>query len=145
MTRTMLDLVSRGIQTVHVSRLFPFWYDEPRVDPENVALRDAEEYKIEKIIDDTIDERPKRQWTFKVRWQGYDESEDTWSSWDDLKDVAALQTYLRENGHGSAIPKSHQRLMDRKPRVPKKNNSMDAASFQSLDKTPTKRKHPTGP
>ena len=50
----------RGIQTVHVSRLFPFWYDESRVDPENIALRDAEEYKIEKIIDDTIDKRPKR-------------------------------------------------------------------------------------
>ena len=141
----VLDLVSRGIQTVHVSRLFPFWYDESRVDPENIALRDAEEYKIERIIDDTIDERPKRQWTFKVRWLGYDESEDTWSSWDDLKDVAALHTYLRENGHGSAIPKSHQQLMDRKPRVPKENNSMDATSSQALDKTPTKRKRPKGP
>ncbi len=50
----------RGIQTVHAIRLFLFWYDESRVDPENIALREAEEYKIEKIIGDTIDKRPKR-------------------------------------------------------------------------------------
>jgi len=63
----VLDLISQISQTVHISQLFPFWYDESRVDPENIALRDAEEYKNEKIVDDTIDERPKRQWTFKVR------------------------------------------------------------------------------
>jgi len=37
---TVLDLVSRNAQTVHVSRVYPFYYDPSRVDPENVALRD---------------------------------------------------------------------------------------------------------
>jgi len=136
----VLDLISRISQTVHVSRLFPFWYDESQVDPENVALRDAEEYKIEKIVDDTIDERSKRQWTFKVLLQSFNESQDTWSPWDDLKDVEALHTYLRANGRGSDIPKSHQTLMDRKPSIPKKNKSADATSSKVLEKSPKTRK-----
>jgi len=41
---TVLDLVSRNAQTVHVSRVYPFYYDPSRVDPENVALRDTEEF-----------------------------------------------------------------------------------------------------
>jgi len=57
---TKIGVNLRGIQTVHAIRLFLLWYDESRVDPENIALRDAKEYKIEKIIDDTRDKRPKR-------------------------------------------------------------------------------------
>ena len=62
------------------------------------------------------------------------------SPWDDLKDVEALHTYLRANGRGSDIPKSHQTLMDRKPSVPKKDKSADATSPKVLEKSPKKRK-----
>ena len=30
---TVLDIVSRRTQVVHVSRLYPFFYDDTRVDP----------------------------------------------------------------------------------------------------------------
>ncbi len=36
----LLDLVTRKVNTVHVSRLHPFMYDKLLVDPENVAIRD---------------------------------------------------------------------------------------------------------
>ena len=76
---SVLDIVSRRIHEVHISRLFPFFYDDTRVDPETIALRDSEEFVVESIIDDTIDtEIPKTQWQFRIRWKGYDESEDTW-------------------------------------------------------------------
>ena len=38
----LLDLVSRQSHSVHVSRIYPFWYDDTRIDPENIALRDTE-------------------------------------------------------------------------------------------------------
>ena len=53
----LLDLVSRQSHSVHVSRVYPFWYDDTRVDHENIASRDAEEYVVDRIVDDTIDER----------------------------------------------------------------------------------------
>jgi len=64
---TVLDIVSRRTQVVHVSRLYPFFYDDTRVDPENIALRDSEEYVVESILDDTIDKKiSKRHWQFRV-------------------------------------------------------------------------------
>ncbi len=135
----LLDLVSRQSHSVHVSRVYPFWYDDTRIDPENIALRDAEEYVVDRIVDDTIDDRPKKQWTFKVHWKDYDESEDTWASWDDLKDVEALHIYLREHDQSHAIPKSHQKLMDKKPAIPKKT-STESTSPLVIEKSPPKRR-----
>ena len=110
----MLDIVSRRTHDVHISRLYPFFYDDTRVDPESIALRDSEEFVVDSIIDDTIDtEIPKTQWQFRVRWKGYDESEDTWNSWDSLKHVEALHSYLRTAGFSKYIPLSHQQPSDK--------------------------------
>ena len=65
---TVLDLFSCNAQTVYVSRVYPFYYDQSRVDPENVALRDTEGFVVESIVDDTIDEQSKRKWRFLVSW-----------------------------------------------------------------------------
>jgi len=112
---TVLDIVSRRTQVVHISRLYPFYYDDTRVDPENIALHDSEEYVVESILDDTIDKNvPKRHWQFRVRWKGYDEDEDTWNSWDSLKHVEALHIYLRQAGLQNYIPLSHQIPSDKK-------------------------------
>jgi len=35
-----LNLVTRTVDTVHVSRIYPFLYDPEVIDPENVAIRD---------------------------------------------------------------------------------------------------------
>ena len=55
----------------------------------------------------------KTQWSFKVRWAGYDETLDDWLEWDDLKNVEALHDYLRKNNLAKHIPKSNQRLEDK--------------------------------
>ena len=36
----VFDLINRKVDTVHVARLYPLFYDPERVDPENVAIRD---------------------------------------------------------------------------------------------------------
>ena len=117
---TLLDLVTRRTEVVHVSRLYPFQYDSTRTDPDKIAYLDKNEFVVEKIIDSTIDDNiPKTQWQFLVRWEGYGEEDDLWLSWNELKHVKALHNYLRDNGHAKAIPHSHQQLSD-KTKLPKK-------------------------
>jgi len=83
---TLLDLVSRRTEIVHVSRIFPFKYDSTRTDPERIAYRDKEEFVVEHIVDAEIDLNvSKVHWQFQVRWKGYDESNDLWLPWSELK------------------------------------------------------------
>ncbi len=114
---TILDLVTRRPETVHISRIFPFIYDSTRVDPENIALRDREEFEVERILDDTIDvSLSTRHWQFQVLWKGYDISEASWVSWNTLKDVGVLHEYLRLKGLSQYIPLSHRKPEDNKKR-----------------------------
>jgi hypothetical protein len=62
--------------------------------------------------DDT--EIPKTKWQFRVRWKGYDESEDTWNSWDSLKHVEALHIYLCKAGLQQYVPLSYKIPSDKK-------------------------------
>ena len=111
----LLDLVARKVDTVHVARLHPFLYDPEIIDPENVAIRDHGEFIVEEIVDALMDQAlPKTQWSFRVRWQGYDESCDEWLDWNQLKHVEALHKYLRKNNLVKFIPKSGQ-LSEDKP------------------------------
>jgi hypothetical protein len=110
----LLDLVARKVDTVHVARLHPFLYDPEVIDPENVAIRDQGEFIVEDIVDALIDQSvPKTQWSFRIRWQGCDESCDEWLDWNQLKHVAALQKYLRRNDLAKFIPMSGKLLEDK--------------------------------
>ncbi len=65
-TYELLDLVSRKIDTIHVSRIYPFKYDPTTVDPENVAIKDQGEFIVERIIDSIIDKNlPRTTWSFR--------------------------------------------------------------------------------
>jgi transposase InsO family protein len=138
----LLDLVARKVDTVHVARLHPFLYDPEVIDPENVAIRDQGEFIVEEIVDALMDQTlPKTQWSFRVRWQGYDDSCDEWLDWNQLKHVAALHTYLRKNNLAKFIPKSGQLLEDkplRKKLVVKKDTVVAEVE------TPTKRAGKSG-
>ena len=95
--------------------MFPFLYDETKVDPENIALRDREEFVVGEILDDTIDlSLPTKLWKFLVLWKGFDVQEASWVSWNNLKDVGVLHQYMRSKRLGRYIPKSHQKPEDRK-------------------------------
>ena len=140
----LLDLVSRTVDTVHVSRLYPFLYDPKWVDPETVAIRDQGEFVVESIVDSLIDEKPKTQWQFKVRWAGYDESYDEWLDCNSLKNVEALHKYLRQNKLAKHIPKSNQLLGDKpvaRQKVPVDKNVVITDENTSIDKRVVKRKN----
>jgi len=137
----LLDLVSRTVETVHVSRMYPFLYDPKWVDPETVAIRDQGEFVVESIVDSLIDDMPKTKWQFKVRWAGYDESYDEWLEWNSLKNVEALHTYLRKNKLAKHIPKSNQLLEDKPVPRRKVQENQNALDNTSVDKRVDKRRN----
>jgi len=112
---TVLDLVTRRAEVIHLSRMFPFLCDATKIDPENIALRDREEFVVGEILDDTIDlSLPTKLWKFLVLWKGYDIQEASWVSWNNLKEVGVLHQYMRTKRLGRYIPKAHQKPEDRK-------------------------------
>ena len=102
---TLRDLVQDKNISVHISRLKEFEYDPLHHDPLAIAAKDNEEDEIESIIRHTGDPRRKTSMDFLVRWKGYDESEDLWLPWSELRTNNALHTYLRQNGMEKLIPK----------------------------------------
>jgi hypothetical protein len=101
------DLVQNKNIPIHVTRMKAFEHDPRRVDPLTIAAKDYEEFEIEYIVTHSGNPKRKSDMDFQVRWLGYDESEDSWLPWSEVRNVPALHTYLRENGMTKLIPKEH--------------------------------------
>ena len=106
---TLKDITTDKEFKVHISRIKPFYYDELKVDPFEVAAKDLDEETIETIVDHTT-HRLKSRMDFKVRWLGYDERHDLWLPWNKLRDNTMLHKYLFHNGMAKLIPREHRKL-----------------------------------
>jgi hypothetical protein len=104
---TLHDLVQNKNISVHVTRMKNFEHDPRRVDPLTIAAKDYEEFEIEKIIAHSGNPKRKSDMDFLVRWLGYDESEDSWLPWSEVRNVPALHAYLRIKNMSKLIPKEH--------------------------------------
>jgi transposase InsO family protein len=105
---TLQDITTGKNQEVHISRLHPFYYDDTKVDPAEIARKDLDEEVVEAIVDNTT-HRSKSKMDFRVRWEGYDSSHDLWLPWRDLRDNPKLHKYLNDNGMSKLIPKEHRK------------------------------------
>jgi hypothetical protein len=106
----VLNLASRKEETVHISRLKSFYFDSLRVDPTDIANRDRGLYIVSKIVDHApVKPRLKSEMTFRIRWEGYTESDDSWLPWKELLHNVALHKYLNDIGLKRWIPKEHRR------------------------------------
>jgi hypothetical protein len=94
---TCQDLPSGKILFFYADRLRQYTVtDQQSLEPLEVATRDRGEFIIDRILDHSgIQSRP-QSLDFKVRWLGYDESEDLWLPYKNVKDTSALQEYLIE-------------------------------------------------
>jgi hypothetical protein len=99
---TIQNLVTGTTSEAHLMHLKPFYYDPDYVTPINIAAKDNNEFVIESILDHGEDEGNNMLW--KIRWQGYDESEDTWEPYQNLKDVELFHNYCL------SIPSLHRYL-----------------------------------
>ena len=78
---TLPDLISNKHEDVLLHRLHPFRYDQEFLDPKDIAMRDREEYEVQKVLDHQGDPKLKGQMKFLVQWKGYDKNHDSWEPW----------------------------------------------------------------
>ena len=81
-----------------------------RTNPRDVALRDDNEFVVEKILDHKLirggKKTRKNDMTFLVKWEGYDAKDNTWEPWKGVRLVDKLHDYLRLHKMASWIPKN---------------------------------------
>ena len=89
------ELNSLETREYHVAHMRPFIHDERCIDPLKVAVADSlDEFVVERVIDIRGDVSKRSTLEFKIRWAGYDATDDTWESWKDCRDVIAVQKFL---------------------------------------------------
>ena len=94
-TYNLQNLVSRKEFKVNIKRIYLFHFDEERVNPQEVAMHDSNEFIVESILSHTGDFKKQNTLSFQVRWLGYTPAEDTWEPWKNVMHVKKLHTYLR--------------------------------------------------
>ena len=93
----------------HVTQLKPFIHDPRRVNPYDIAMHDSQEYVVERIVSHVGTMRDRYNLRFEVKWLGYEESENTFEPYHELRHNEHLHTYLNANKMRSLIPMQHRR------------------------------------
>jgi hypothetical protein len=92
----IMNLIYNNIKTVHRSRVVPFRYNKARTDPRQVAMKDNQEFEVEKIIKIRgLDGNRRSGIEALVRWTGYGEDEDSWVPWSEIHNNEKFHEYLR--------------------------------------------------
>jgi hypothetical protein len=105
---TLKDLISGKEKDFHIDRLRVFKYDNDHdsINLESsllpLAAADKDEFVVESIIDHEGSLKYKSKLLFRIRWLGYDESEDTWLPHREVKDLQAFDAYLEDHPELSA-------------------------------------------
>ena len=105
---SLQDITTGKYYDVHISRMHPFYYDDSKFDPNEIARKDLDEEVVEAVLDHTT-HKHKSKMEFRVRWAGYDESHDLWLPWRHLRDNPKLHKYLFDNRMQKLIPTEHRK------------------------------------
>ena len=93
------DIVTQTQLQVSKDRIklftLPATYDE--TDLKELAAADHEEFIVERILDMKGNPRKKKTLQFLVEWKGYDDSENTWEPWSNVRNLEALDEYIRSH------------------------------------------------
>ena len=101
-------ILTNRIYKVHVNRL-KLYNNSRDIPPADIAAVDIDHYTVESIAGHrVIDSKVKagarrnrdftaRDMEFKVKWLGYDEEDDTWMHYSEIKSLSALEKYLVSN------------------------------------------------
>jgi hypothetical protein len=105
---TVQNLVTMKEETYLASNLQPFLFDPNVIDPRVVARDSVEEYDIQSILNIRGNKHRgkyvKTDLFFEVKWDGYDDSYNTWEPYSGLRDTSQLHQYLRANNYQYLIP-----------------------------------------
>jgi hypothetical protein len=107
------DLLTQKVLPFFIDRLQPYKSDlgEEGIDsefptPATIAAVDRDAFVVDSIVDHKGNPKNKNSLLFRVRWAGYEPSEDTWEPYKNLKNVVALEAYISKvKSLGSLKPK----------------------------------------
>ena len=80
-------------------------FDPLSTDPMDIARKDYLEFFVEKILEMTGNTTKVGTLQFLIKWVGYDERHNSFEPWKNLRDLAVLHEYLKENDLEKIVPK----------------------------------------
>jgi Chromo (CHRromatin Organisation MOdifier) domain len=100
----LYDLITQKQKVYHVSVMKPFVYDPAVTTPLDVARRDYMEFFVKTIIDHRGNIERKTDLQFFVSWLGYDDRDNLWEPYSNLRDTGKLHDYSTQNNIRQLIP-----------------------------------------
>lgn len=96
------SLIKDEVFTTHLHNCKKF-ATSSETNPPAIAALDEDEYFIEKIVDQHPPKLtgPKKSWKFLVRWLGFPEDQDEWLPYMQVRDTAALSTWMNKHNNNS--------------------------------------------
>jgi transposase InsO family protein len=109
-TYTVHNVIDDKPLDFHVTSLKAFRFDPDHVDPKLIACGDEQEFHVERVLRHSWADAPptrrtnrrpparsRRDLFFEIRWLGFDEHEDSWEPWKNVRLVAVVQAYCRQH------------------------------------------------
>lgn len=105
------SLAHDNITERHVKDLQPFIFDADQTDPFSISLGDEQEFEIERVVTHEWRANPDplkkaKKLFLLIKWEDYDESENTWEPIQGVVGLPLIRDYLRANKLWSVVPKT---------------------------------------
>ena len=142
-TYSLHNAVTDKVESHHVTWLQPFLYNPTKINPDNIARAEAQEYQVERIVTHQGDPTRKSSLDFMVKWVGYDDAENLWLPWSELRNNPILHEYLRNKGMSNLVPDEF-RLESEKSRRRRASSSVSSSSSKKETTHKRKRLRPYG-
>jgi transposase InsO family protein len=101
----LLDLITHKAKPYHITDMKPFRFDPLVTNPIDIARKDYLEFFIEEILDMRGDGKRVTTFSFLVKWLGYNDIQNSWEPWKNVRDTDKVHEYLRANNMANFIPK----------------------------------------
>jgi hypothetical protein len=109
------NLIWNTPRKVHKSTVRPFVYNPRRTDPRKVAIKEKQEFDVEKIMLIVGVDGPKSNIQVKLRWAGLGPQHDSWVPWKAVHQNSIFHKYLKDHKLRRLLPRSAKEHSARLP------------------------------